>query len=96
MELNFVLDLDINQADPLAPILTELGLSAGEILDQAQVDPTKKWLREQTEQARSRGIFGAPTFFVGPEMFWGNDRLGDALLFASEQIVESSLSQAPQ
>jgi 2-hydroxychromene-2-carboxylate isomerase len=96
MERNFVLDQDINQADRLAPILTELGLSAGEILDQAQAEPTKKRLREQTEEARSRGIFGAPTFLVGTEMFWSNDRLDDALLFASEQIIESSLSQARQ
>ena len=87
MERNFVLDQDINQADRLAPILTELGLSAGEILDQAQAEPTKKRLREQTEEARSRGIFGAPAFFVGTEMFWGNDRLDDALHFASEQIA---------
>jgi 2-hydroxychromene-2-carboxylate isomerase len=96
MELNFVFDQDINQADRLAPILRELDLSAGEILDQAQAEPTKKRLREQTDEARSRGIFGAPTFFVGTEMFWGNDRLDDALLLASEQIVESSLSQARQ
>jgi len=85
MELNFVLDEDINQPDRLAPILTELGLPASNILDQAQAEPTKTKLREQTEQARARGIFGAPTFFVGTEMFWGNDRLDDALLFASEQ-----------
>jgi 2-hydroxychromene-2-carboxylate isomerase len=50
----------------------------------SRVVPTKKRLREQTEEARSRGIFGSPTFFVGTEMFWGNDRLDDALLFASE------------
>jgi 2-hydroxychromene-2-carboxylate isomerase len=42
-------------------------------------------LREQTEEARVRGIFGAPTFFVGTEMFWGNDRLDDALLWASQR-----------
>lgn len=83
MELNFVLDQDINQADRLAPILTELDLSAWDILDQAQAEPAKRRLREQTDQARCRGIFGAPTFFVGTEMFWGNDRLDDALLFAS-------------
>ncbi len=87
MELNFVLDEDINQPDRLAPILTELGLPASDILDQAQAEPTKTRLREQTEQARARGIFGAPTFFVGTEMFWGNDRLDDALLFASERKV---------
>ena len=85
MELNFVLDQDINRPDRLAPILMELGLPASDILDQAQAEPTKRRLREQTEQARARGIFGAPTFFVGTEMFWGNDRLDDALLFASER-----------
>ena len=87
MELNFVLDEDINQPDRLAPILTELGLPAPDILEQAQAEPAKARLREQTEEARGKGIFGAPTFFVGTEMFWGNDRLDDALLFASEQKV---------
>jgi len=87
MELNFVLDQDINQPERLAPILTELGLPASDILDQAQAESTKARLREQTDAARDRGIFGAPTFFVGTEMFWGNDRLDDALLFASEQKV---------
>jgi 2-hydroxychromene-2-carboxylate isomerase len=85
MELNFVEDQDINQPERLAPILTELGLPVSDLLDQAQAEPTKSRLREQTEEARARGIFGAPTFFVGTEMFWGNDRLDDALLLASEQ-----------
>jgi 2-hydroxychromene-2-carboxylate isomerase len=85
MELNFVQDKDINQPDLLAPILTQLGLPASSILDQAQAEPTKARLRDQTEQARVKGIFGAPTFFVGTEMFWGNDRLDDALLLASER-----------
>ena len=85
MELNFVLDEDINQADGIGPILQELGLPSGQILETAQAESTKARLREQTEQARARGIFGAPTFFVGTEMFWGNDRLDDALLLASER-----------
>ncbi len=84
MELNFALDQDINQPEPLAAILTELGLPAADLLAQAQAEPTKARLRQQTEEARARGIFGAPTFFVGTEMFWGNDRLDDALEFASE------------
>jgi 2-hydroxychromene-2-carboxylate isomerase len=83
MELNFALDKDINQPDGLASILTEIGLPAADLLDRAQAEPTKARLREQTERARAKGIFGAPTFFVGSEMFWGNDRLDDALLFAS-------------
>jgi len=85
MDLNFALDQDINHPEQIAPILNELGLSSSEILAQAQSDSVKTRLREQTDEARARGIFGAPTFFVGAEMFWGNDRLDDALLLASER-----------
>jgi 2-hydroxychromene-2-carboxylate isomerase len=95
MELNFVLDQDINEPDGLARILTELGLPASDILDQARAEPTKALLRQQTDQARAKGIFGAPTFFVGTEMFWGNDRLDDALLFASDRKLRASRSPAP-
>jgi 2-hydroxychromene-2-carboxylate isomerase len=84
MELNFALDKDINQPDRMADVLKELGRPALELLDRAQAEPAKKLLREQTDAARAKGIFGAPTFFVGTEMFWGNDRLEDALAFASE------------
>jgi 2-hydroxychromene-2-carboxylate isomerase len=40
-------------------------------------------MRESTDEARRLGIFGAPTFAIGPEIFWGDDRLADALSFAS-------------
>jgi 2-hydroxychromene-2-carboxylate isomerase len=90
MELNFALDQDINHPEQMAPILTALSLPSSDILEQAQSDPTKTRLREQTDEARARGIFGAPTFFVGTEMFWGNDRLDDALVFASERTLRSS------
>jgi len=89
MELNFALDQEINQPERMSPILTELGLPASDILSDAQSEPAKSRLRAQTEDARRRGVFGAPTFFVGAEMFWGNDRLDDALRLASE------LSQSP-
>jgi 2-hydroxychromene-2-carboxylate isomerase len=82
MELNFVFDQDISGPDHIAPILTELCLPAQELLRDAQAEQTKLRLRQQTDEARTRGIFGAPTFFVRNEMFWGNDRLDDALLFA--------------
>jgi 2-hydroxychromene-2-carboxylate isomerase len=84
MELNFVLDRDINQPEPMAAILTDLNLPASDLLAQAQAEPTKTRLRQQTEDAQARGVFGAPTFFAGAEMFWGNDRLDDALLWAAE------------
>ena len=87
MELNFVRDQDINQPEQMVPIVAELGLSALGLTERAQSEPIKTRLRDQTEQARAKGIFGAPTFFVGTEMFWGNDRLDDALLFAAKQKV---------
>jgi len=87
MELNFVRDQDINQPEQMVPIVAELGLSDLGLTERAQSEPIKTRLREQTEQARAKGIFGAPTFFVGTEMFWGNDRLDDALLFAAKQKV---------
>lgn len=83
MQLNFVHDQDINRPDPLAAILTGLGLPAAELLARAGSDEIKARLRDQTAEARARGVFGAPTFFVGDEMFWGNDRLDDALACAA-------------
>jgi 2-hydroxychromene-2-carboxylate isomerase len=83
MELNFVLDQDINDPAAMARILNDLGLPTAELLAAAQSEPVKLRLREQTEVARQKGIFGAPTFFVRSEMFWGNDRLDDALLLAA-------------
>jgi len=90
MELNFARDQDINDPDRMSQILTDLGLPASDILGLAKAEPTKLRLREQTESARQRGIFGAPTFFVGSEMFWGNDRLDDALDFASEHAGQAA------
>jgi 2-hydroxychromene-2-carboxylate isomerase len=85
MELNFAHDEDIDQPERLASILSGLDVPAAETLDRAGTEPVKALLRQQTDEARRKGIFGAPTFFVGTAMFWGNDRLDDALLLAAEQ-----------
>ena len=94
MTLNFVRDQDIGRPELLAEILNGLGLAADDILSHAQGAPTKSRLREQTEEALRRGIFGAPTFFVGTEMFWGNDRLDDALLLAAERSLDHDPEKA--
>jgi len=79
---NFVHDLDINHPDNVRQALDGLVSDPGAFMQAAQGDDIKARLREQTSEARARGIFGAPTFFVGDEMFWGDDRLEDALEFA--------------
>lgn len=76
---NFAEDGEIGEAALVAEILTSLGLPAAALITLASAEETKAKLRAQTELAQKKGIFGAPTFFAGEEMFWGNDRLDDAL-----------------
>jgi 2-hydroxychromene-2-carboxylate isomerase len=85
MLLNFAEDRDIDSPETVGEVLTGLGLSAAEIIQDAQSEQNKPRLREQTQAAKAKGIFGAPTFFVRGEMFWGNDRLDDALEFAARR-----------
>ncbi|WGM46785.1 2-hydroxychromene-2-carboxylate isomerase [Brevundimonas sp. NIBR10] len=60
----------------LASVLSEAGLDAEAILTAAQTDPVKAKLADNTAAAVERGAFGVPTFFVGDEMFFGKERLG--------------------
>jgi 2-hydroxychromene-2-carboxylate isomerase len=85
MELNFAFDQEVNQPENIGPILSRIGLPADDLLRRAQSEPIKDRLRQRTDQARARGIFGAPTFFLGSEMYWGNDRLDDAIRLAANQ-----------
>ena len=79
---NFADDRDIGDEAVIGGILAGLGVDSGAIVAAAQGDACKEALRARTAAAQARGIFGAPTFFVGDEMFWGNDRLEDALSLA--------------
>ena len=83
MQLNFAQDREIDSPAAVGDVLEHLGLPAQQVIADALTDANKLKLREHTEQARALRIFGAPTFFVGVEMFWGNDRLDDALAFAA-------------
>jgi len=82
MRQNWVEDSEINVPECVRQALAGLVPDADGIIGQAQSEANKLKLREQTAEARRRGIFGAPTFFVDDEMFWGNDRLEDAIAFA--------------
>lgn len=67
----------VNMNDPaeVKRILDEAGLDGAGFLALAEDATVKEDLKQRTEVAVKRGIFGAPTFFVGDEMFWGQDRL---------------------
>jgi 2-hydroxychromene-2-carboxylate isomerase len=63
----------------VSDILVALGQAPAEVLAAADGAENKDRLRRQTEEAVRLGIFGAPSFVTSGELFWGNDRLEDAL-----------------
>ncbi len=67
-------DQDIGQPEVLKAVAASLGWDGDELLSRAQDPAVKDRLKGNTEEAVQRGVFGAPTFFIGETMFWGNDR----------------------
>ncbi len=65
----------LSEPEALSRVLTEAGLDAGHWLERAGDEGVKDTLKANTEAAVKRGVFGAPTLFVGNEMFFGQDRL---------------------
>lgn len=66
-----------NMNDPatVAEVLKQAGFDAEKLMALASDQAVKDQLKVQTQDAVSRGVFGAPTFFVNNQMFWGQDRL---------------------
>lgn len=77
---NFHEDVDTANDDIVRGLLRSMGWPDAEaVLALATSAATKERLRLRGDEAFERGIFGAPTFLVGSELYWGNDRLEDAL-----------------
>ena len=75
----------IESSETITAILAGLDVPAEPTLSAAQSNDNKLRLRDQTEQAQRAGVFGAPTFISADgELFWGNDRLERALLWAKQ------------
>jgi 2-hydroxychromene-2-carboxylate isomerase len=72
------------QLDPGAPenlqaILKRLGRDAVQCVARANDTDILSLYKQRTDEARDLGIFGSPSFVVGAEVFWGDDRLDDAI-----------------
>ena len=68
----------VEEADedgPVSEAARRIGADPEEILAGASSPEAKEALKRSTSEAVERGVFGAPAFFVGDEMYWGNDRL---------------------
>ncbi|MGD0144038.1 MAG: 2-hydroxychromene-2-carboxylate isomerase [Rhizomicrobium sp.] len=80
---NFGDQKDISDDSVLGTILEKLGVDAAAALAAANTPENKEMLKSQTSEAVARGLFGAPSFTIGKELFWGNDRLEQAIAWAA-------------
>ena len=66
---------EADEDGPVSETVRRIGADPDEVLAGATAAEAKEALKAATGEAVGRGVFGAPAFFVGDEMFWGNDRL---------------------
>lgn len=66
---------NLGQAEEVTAVLHENGFDPVQFQRLVSDPAVKEQLKRNTEEAVARGVFGAPTFFVGEQMFWGQDRL---------------------
>jgi 2-hydroxychromene-2-carboxylate isomerase len=82
----FALGKPIADRAVVGEVLQDCGIDADVMLAAAQTPETKAALRVMIEQARALGVYGAPTFITpSGELFWGNDRLEQALAWAKKE-----------
>lgn len=68
---------DMHDQAEIVSVVTAAGFDAQKLLETAQLTEVKNELIANTQSAYDRGAFGSPTFFIGHEIFFGKDRLGD-------------------
>ena len=81
---NFAEDQEISDPAIVRRIVDSVGGDGAQALELAQSPEVKAQLRANTNQAQGLGIFGAPNFVVDGELFFGQDRLTDALDWATK------------
>ena len=79
---NFADDRDIADPTVVTALLRDAGAPPDAVLAEAGSAAVKDRLRAQCETAQALGLFGAPSFVARGELFWGNDRLEDAIAWA--------------
>jgi len=85
---NFAHDLDIADTAVIGQCLTSAGQEPAAVIAQAQSPESKSRLRAQCDEAAALGIFGAPFFVAGGELFWGNDRLEQAIACCTDGGIQ--------
>ncbi len=68
-------DASVAELEGLQPVAQALGVDPDRFLALTESDEIRRELIAETDEALARGVFGAPTFIVGGEIFWGKDRM---------------------
>ena len=77
---------DVTSPPVLEAAAMEMGLPWPELSARALSEENKKALRDTTESAAKRGIFGVPTYQIGPDLFWGSDRTDHIIACAQGKL----------
>jgi 2-hydroxychromene-2-carboxylate isomerase len=85
---------DLERREVVSEVAARVGLDGAQLLERASDPAIKQRLRERTEDAIARGVFGVPSFVIEGEIFWGSDRI-DALLrrLAGSRTDEDKLAR---
>jgi 2-hydroxychromene-2-carboxylate isomerase len=85
LELHWTKSVLIGSEENLRGALLSVGQVPDEVIARSQTPEVKDQLKPQTARAKSLGVFGAPSFTVGDELFWGDDRLEEAIEWSRTQ-----------
>lgn len=69
---------DLGMPEEVLYVAEAAGLDRDEVSEAVRDPEIKLALRQATDEAHARGVFGVPTIAVGDELFWGDDRLREA------------------
>lgn len=85
---------DISDPAVVADVLATAGLDADTALAEARSDAMRDRLDADSSAAIERGVFGAPTIFVGDEMFWGNDQFELVRFYLQKELATRTTASA--
>lgn len=84
----FQLGQETGSETNISESLREIGQDPARVLASANSEDAKMALAAETDAARELGIFGSPTFAVDRELFWGDDRLEDAIGWCQSECIQ--------
>ena len=82
----FLEDKPPGEPEHLVTTLRDLGKDPDDVIRRAESREVRQRYAAETDVARSMGIFGSPTFAVGEEIFWGDDRLEEAIEWCASGV----------